>query len=287
MRRPVVLLTFLLGALLVAEADAQKTLSLTEALALAKKQNPEILIARKQVEAARGGVVEARSAYLPSVVSSGLLRKRERQESSRLRDDDYNASLRVVQNVYTAGANKGRLAIARLTEEKRALQVSAVERGVAMDVRIAYYDLLLHRARIEVQEQAVGVMRDELKAEQERFAAGTVGELNVRRAEVSLANEEPELFEAQTRMQNSYLRINELCGILSSTRSSAQTFQPVGSLQYHPRRPDLAECLARAATLRPEIKARQIDVAIEDEQLIVDRSELRPRVEVFTGYEVY
>ena len=287
MRREGLFLVLLLACAGCGSAHAQKTLSLADALALAKKQNPEILIARKQVEAARGGVVEARSGYLPAVVSSGLLRKRERQEASRLRDDDYNASLRVVQNVYTGGEIKGRLAIARLTEEKRSLESSAVEQRVEMDLRVAYYDLLLNRAKIEVREQAVGVMREELKAEEERFAAGTVGELNVRRAEVSLANEQPELFEAQTRMQNSYLRINELCGIPSSTRSRAPTFQPAGRLEFQPRRLDLTECLARAAALRPEIKSRQLDVAIEDEQLIVDRSELRPRVEVFTGYEVY
>ncbi len=287
MRRGHCVLSLIFGWMLCLSANAQKTLTLTEALALAKKQNPEILIARKLVEGARGGVVEARSGYLPAVVSTGLLRKRERQESSRLRDDDYNASLRVVQNVYTGGANKGRLAIARLIEKKRALELAAVEQRVGMDLRIAYYELLLNRAKIEVREKAVGVMRDELKAEEERFAAGTVGELNVRRAEVSLANEQPELFEAQTRMQNSYLRINELCGISSSKGSQPAAFQPAGRLEYRPNRPNLTECLARAAVLRPEIKSRQIDVAVEEQQLIVDRSELRPRVEVFTGYEVY
>src|SRR5205085_1299709 len=34
-------------------------------------------------------------------------------------------------------------------------------------------------------------------------------------------------------------------------------------------------------------KAREIDVEIENQQLILDRSETRPRVEAFTGYELY
>jgi outer membrane protein TolC len=38
---------------------------------------------------------------------------------------------------------------------------------------------------------------------------------------------------------------------------------------------------------RPEVRTREIDVEIEDQQLIIDQSELRPRVEAFTGYEVY
>ena len=251
------LLTVCLGSVSLLNAQAQKSLRVEDAVALAREQNPEILIARKQLEAARGSVTEARSGYLPSVVSSGLLRKRERQELSRLREDDYNASVRVLQSVYTGGATKGRVTIARLLEEKRALELAAIEQRVAMDVRVAYYELLLNRAKIDVREQSVGVMRDELRAQQERLLAGTVGELNVRRAEVSLANEQPELFEAQTRVQNSYLRLNELCGV----DSTGASFQPTDRLQYQAARPDLSESLAHAKVTRPEIRAREIDVA--------------------------
>ncbi|MDQ3119017.1 MAG: TolC family protein [Verrucomicrobiota bacterium] len=282
-----VVLGLLVGWTLCLHAEAQKSLNLDEAVALARKQNPEILIARKQLEAARGGIVEAKAGYFPSVLSSGLLRQRQRQELSRLREDDYNASLRVVQSVYTGGATAGRMAIARLNAEKRALELTAIEQRVVMDLRVAYYELLLNRAKIGVREQAVRVMREELKAQEERLAAGTVGELNVRRAEVSLANEQPELFEAQTRVQNSNLRINELCGVTANPRSRAARFEPTGQLIYRPRHPDLTESLLHARAVRAEIKARELDVAIEEQQLIVDRSELRPRVEVFTGYEVY
>ena len=268
-------------------AAAQRTLSMEEAVALAKEQNPEIVIARKQVDAARGGTMEARAGYLPSVVSTGLLRKREQQGASRLREDDYNASLRVVQNVYSAGANGARLKIARLTEEKRLLELAAVTNRVAMDVRVAYSELLLNRAKIGVREQALRVLQEELKAQQERFVAGTVGELNVRRADVALASEQPELIDAELRLQNSFLRVNELMGVQTSTRSRVQAFETSSRLQYRPVHPDLTESLAYATTSRPEIRAREIDVLIEEQQLIVDRSELRPRVEAFSGYEVY
>jgi len=70
------LLLLSLGGGACARVQDVRRLSLAEAIELAKKQNPEILIARKQVEAARGGRIEARAGYLPSVVSTGLLRKR-------------------------------------------------------------------------------------------------------------------------------------------------------------------------------------------------------------------
>lgn len=284
MRGSLLLLGLGLAGLCALGAKADTTLALDEAVAMARAQNPEILIARKQLEAARGTVIEARSGYLPSVVSSGLLRKREQQEQSRLREDDYNASLRVVQNVYSGGANKARLAIARLLEEKRAFELAAIEQRVVMDVRVAYYDLLLNQAKIDVRQQSVDVLRDELRVQQERLNAGIVGELNVRRAEVSLANEQPELFEAQTRLQNSSLRLHELLGWRGE---QAAAIRPVGELRFLHANPNLNESLAHAAAQRPEIRAREIDVEIEEQQLIIDRAATRPRVDAFTGYELY
>ena len=285
MRRRAWIVIFLLAWAKVSPAAPAYTVE--EAVAVAKKQNAEIAIAAKQVEAARGGVIEARSGSLPSLVSTGLLRKRERQAASRLRSDDYEASLRLVQNLYTGGAVKSQRAIARLIEEKRTLEYQALVNRVTMDVRVAFYDVLLNRAKVRVREQSVGVLQEELKTQQERLSAGLVGALNVSRAEVALANEQPELIDAQTRLENSYLRVSQLIG--ANPRSSAEPlrFEAAGQLQYHPRHPDLNECLAHADVTRPEIRALEIDVEIENQQLILDRSETRPRLEAFTGYEIY
>ncbi|PYJ89892.1 MAG: hypothetical protein DME70_01410, partial [Verrucomicrobia bacterium] len=268
-----------------AVSEAGPAFTADEAVATARKQNPEILMAAKQLQAARGGVIEARAGFLPGVVSTGLLRKRERAEPSRLRSDDYDASVRVVQNLYTGGAVTSQLAIARLIEEKRALEYQALVNRVSMDVRLAYYDVLLNRAKIRVREQSVGVFEEEVKTQKERLQAGTVGSLNVSRAEVALANEQPELIDAQTRLQNSELRLGQLIGVDASGKPVSA--EAAGELQYAPKHPDLSECLAYADVTRPEIRARQIDVEIEDAQLILDRSETRPRVEAFAGYEAY
>ena len=275
----------LLPLLLATVSVAGPAYTVEDAVVAAKKGNAEILMAAKQLEAAKGGVVEARAGYLPSVVSTGLVRKRERAEASRLRSDDYEASLRIVQNVYTGGAISSQLAIARLIEQRRALEYQALVNRVSMDVRLAFYDVLLNRAKIRVREQSVRVFEEELKAQRERFETGTVGSLNVSRAEVALANEQPELIDAQTRLQNSELRLGQLLGVDASGKPLSMA--AVGQLEYAPKHPDLTECLAYADVTRPEIRAREIDVEIENQQLILDRSESRPRVEAFGGYEVY
>lgn len=261
--------------------------TIEDAVRIAQAQNMEIAIARKKLEAAHGGVVEARAGYLPSIVSNGLYRKRERQESSRLRPDDYNASVRVVQNIYTGGATAAQLAIARLISEKQQYELQVVVDRVTMDVRMTFYGLLLNREKIHVREQSVDVLQQELKSQRERLGAGTVGELNVRRAEVSLANEEPELTQAQTDLRNSHLKLSELFGVDWRASPENAQFEAVGRLEYEPRHPDLNESLVRAGANRPEVRSAEVDVEIEEQQLALDRSGTRPRVEFFTGYEVY
>src|SRR5215510_12052895 len=90
----------LLCSLPSAGQAARPNYGIDDAVALAKKQNLEIAIARKQIQAGRGGLIEARSGYLPSLVSTGLYDKREHQKDTDLRNEDYNVTLRLQQNVY-------------------------------------------------------------------------------------------------------------------------------------------------------------------------------------------
>jgi outer membrane protein len=261
--------------------------TIDQAVTVAQERNPEILIARKKVLAARGGFIEARSGFLPSLTSSGLYDKRQTQSETNLRQEDYNAILRLEQNLYTGGAVTSQVAIAQLNIAKANYELQEIANRVTMDVRIAFNELLLNRAKVHVREQSVRVLDEELKNQQEQSSAGIVGKLNVQRAEVALATERPQLFSAQTELKNSYLRLSELFG--ADVRPGAQSppFEISGELQYRPNHADLNDCLARADTNRPVIKARQKDIEIEDRQYVLDRSAMRPHVRAFSGYEVY
>ena len=261
--------------------------TIEQAVAVAQERNPEILIARKKVLAARGSFIEARSGFLPSLTSSGLYDKRQTQSETNLRQEDYNAILKLEQNLYTGGAVTSQVAIAQLNIAKANYELQEIVSRVTMDVRIAFNELLLNRAKVRVREDSVQVLDEELKNQQERFSAGIVSKLNVQRAEVALANEQPELFNTQTDLKNSYLRLAELFGTDLRPGAQAPPFEISGELQYRPNHADLNGCLARADANRPVIKARQKDIEIEDRQYVLDRSATRPHVRAFSGYEVY
>jgi outer membrane protein TolC len=266
---------------------AMPAYTIDEAVALAQERNPEILIAHKKVTAARGGFIEARSGYLPSLSSSGLYDKRQTESQTNLRQEDYNAIVKLEQNLYTGGAVTSQVAIAQLNIAKANYDLQETISRVIMDVRIAFNELLLNRAKVRVHEDSVRVFEQELKGEQENFNAGIVGKLNVQRAELALANERPEFFDAQTDLKNSYLRLAELFGTDLAPGAQAPPFEISGQLQYRPNHPDLNDCLARADANRGIIKAREKDIAIEERQYVLDRSATRPHVRAFSGYEVY
>jgi outer membrane protein len=266
---------------------AMPAYTVEQAVALAQERNPDVLIARKKVTAARGGFIEARSGYLPWLSSSGLYDKRQTQSETNLRQEDYNAILKLEQNIYTGGAVGSQVAIAQLNIAKANYDLQETIDRVIMEVRIAFNELLLNRAKVRVHNDSVGVLEQELKSEQDNFDAGIVGKLNVQRAEVALANERPELFSAQTDLKNSYLRLSELLGIDVHPGAQAPPFEISGELQYRPNHADLNDCLARGDANRPVIKSRQKDIEIEDRQYVLDRSATRPQVRAFSGYEVY
>jgi len=267
--------------------EAMPIYGIEQAVALAQERNPEILIAHKKVTAARGGFIEARSGYLPSLSSSGLYDKRQTQSETNLRQEDYNAIIKLEQNLYTGGAVGSQVAIAQLNIAKANYDLQETISRVTQDVRIAFNELLLNRAKVRVHEDSVGVFEQELKGEQENFNAGIVGKLNVQRAEVAVANERPELFNAQTDLKNSYLRLSELLGTDLAPGAQAPPFEISGQLAYRPNNPDLNDCLARADANRGIIKSKTKDVQIEDRQYVLDRSETRPHVRAFSGYEIY
>jgi outer membrane protein len=280
------LILFLVIGLTTEAKCEMPTYTVEQGVALAIEHNPDIIIARKKLEAARGGLIEARSGYLPSLLSTGFADKRETQTPNTLRQQDYSAIVHAQENVYTGGAVSSRFAIAKLNIEKQNYELEEITNGVVRDVRIAFYDLLLNRAKVRVHEDSVRALEEELKTQQERLRAGMVGTLNVSRAEVALANERPDLINANTQLQDSYLRLCELLGTDARSETD-RPFEVAGQLQYENQHPDLNECLARADADRAEIKERQKDVEIDKRQYVLDRSDLLPQVQVFSGYEVY
>jgi hypothetical protein len=90
------------------------------------------------------------------------------------------------------------VAIAQLNIAKANYDLQETISRVTMDVRIAFNELLLNRAKAPRTRRFRASVRTGTQRRAGKFQRRDCGKLNVQRAEVALANERPELFSAQT-----------------------------------------------------------------------------------------
>ena len=265
--------------------------TLQQCLDRALEDNPDILVARKHLEEAAGAIVVARAGYLPALTANAAYERLEADYASldgavTNRDYIWNVTVRLTETIYSGGAVRAGMDIARLQRHSRLLDYEATVDQVIMDVRIAFDDILRNQSDVGVHEQAVNFLTEQVKNERARLEVGTGQKLNVLRAEVNLALEQSALVDARNRFRNAHLHLSELLAIPSSTDPDGVPFEIDGQLTHEKLALDLEDCLSRALAQRPELTARQNDIKVQQKQLVVDRSEVLPHADLFAGYDV-
>ena len=301
-------LTLLLPApALLAGSPTTPVYTLEDCLALVRRQNPDVVAASRRVDAATAAVTVAKAQLYPQVTSSGYYQYREqslteetsvtttnpttgKQTTSQIdtnRKEDYSGDVRVSQNLYSAQAVRSRIAAAKLQLEVETNTYQAQVDTSTLTARLAFYQTLYAEASIAVEQEAVNLLGSQLKDQQDRFAAGSVGQLNVNRAQVALANEQPGLLAAQSGIQTAYVALAQLLGVAYPADAHDRPFRIKGELSCPPVRMTLAECLSRAQALRPEITARKAQIDAYKRQIVVEKATTRPQVSAFAAYDIY
>ncbi len=267
--------------------------TLPDCVDLAAKQNPDVLAAAKRVDAARATIITARGAIYPSLTSTGYYQYRDQDIATEggvtptYRAEDYVGDVRVTQNLYSAGAVRKRIDSAKLQTRVATLELQAALDTATLAVRTAFYQTLYAEANIGVRQQAIDLLAAQLKDQQDRFSAGSVGQINVNRAQVTLTNEEPELYQARTELKTAYVQLSQVLGIPYATGSVDAPFRVRGTLEVRPLGLNREECVGRALANRPEIEARRTALDILSDQLVVEKSATRPQISAFAAYDIY
>ena len=273
--------------------SSRPTYTLSDCVTLAIRQNPDVLIAAKRVEGARAAVTQAKAGIFPTVQSSGYYQRREQGLASEgnvdvnRRTDDYNVDVRASQNLYSSGAVRARIAVAKLGERAAALDYQAQLETTILAVRVAFYQTLYAEGTIGVRQQALDLLGAQLKDQRDRLSAGSVSQINVNRAQVALANEEPALNEARYNLHAAYVTLAQALAIQYAGGAGDAPFRVRGELAYRPGKYSLDDCLRRAENQRPEIASRQLEIESLNHQIIADKSTTRPRLDAFAAYDIY
>lgn len=269
-------------------------LSVADALNMAERQNGAIQKAKKELEASQGVVIQTRAIAIPKLQSAGSYRVVDQGAiesipfpgSPKPNDQNWSATIHLVQSIYEGGRITSSLRTARLTREQSLLQYQTVLADTLLEVRTAYYDVLLAEQQIKVQQASVELLAHELEDTKRRQEAGTVPQFNVLRAEVEVANARPRLIRAQNSFRTGKQRLVYLMGFsVPANLSEDLPLQLTGQLEEQPYDLELSKAVSLAFERRSELAALRKAEQLRAEAVVNAKSGYKPSLQAFGGYE--
>ena len=286
----------------LANADwLSKPISLEDSINIALNQNSAILKAKSDLQAAYGLVVQTRAIVIPKVRATGIYQINDEAAIDKFPvafpgtngstitvnpgDQQWSAGVRLIQSLYEGGRMKSALRAAKLTKEQALLEYQRVVADTLVDVRVAYYDILLAAEQIGVQEASIKLLTKELEDTTRRFEAGTVPRFNVLRAEVEQANARPRLIRARNSYRTAKNNLVNLLGYnVPKDVWEDIPLQLDGKLDAEPYEIDLPSAIKQSMDKRPELGALRKAEQLRQEDINNARAGYLPSAQVFAGY---
>ena len=265
------------------------TLDLPTALRFALDHSFAIRQARERIKQQEGVVVEVKARSIPNVSAGAAYQYNQKEISSYIPASDraWTLSLTASQAIYAGGGIRSSVKSTELTREAATLELKAVVNDALLDVRIKFYDVLLAREKIKVQESNVDLLKQQLKNVTDRFDAGTVSAFEKLRAEVALANAQVPLISARNAYRLAAEGLRQSLGFATNPQESLRKLPDFfGSLDYAPVSFELQGSLDSARTTRPEL-ARLAKLSDARESAITTaRSSNYPNLSAVAGWQL-
>jgi outer membrane protein TolC len=291
--------------------------TLNDAILTALQRNADIRRAREEIERTKGLYIEMRAAALPQIGSTGVFSDTDPHlqvnhgaptnntatptptpvggtgtgtssfSTFGGAERSYNVRIQATQVIFAGGRIISRIRAADFSRDSSYYAFRNVIDQVISTVRQQFYQILLNRALIGVQQESVKLLQSQLQDQQNRFEAGTVPRFNVLQAQVALSNQYPNLIAAQNNYRISQLQLAKTLGLdFDPNRGDAPPLEAVGELQYHPRRMPLAQAIELAKERRPFLKQQKANMLADAEQVRVARAGYFPQINATAGSEV-
>src|SRR5947199_448376 len=153
-------------------------------------------------------------------------------------------------------------------------------------VKTQFYQIVVNRELITVNEQSVHLLESQLKDQQNRFEAGTVPRFNVLQAEVALYNQIPLLITAQNNYRISQIVLAKTLGLdFQPRRGENPPLEVVGEMPYIPRTIALADAIELGKQRRPFLKQARANVLNQRQQLRAATGQWLPTITPTGGGE--
>lgn len=287
-------LTRALGAALVLLAlaatalvgqQAPRTLSLAEAVELAKRNNPGWLSTRNDQEAADWQVREAYASLLPTAYASGSMTYQE-PGVQRIGTFEFGSSTDYLFSGYSVdlnwsfdGGSLFAVSAARAGREATAARIRSAEFDLESSVTLQYMSALRARDGADVAERQLDRARQNYDLAKVRADAGAVPMTDAKTAQVQLGRAEVAFIQAERGYRSEILRLTQQLGVELQGEvdlvTGVEPFEPTFALD---------DLLEQALSAHPALRSAQARDAAGRAQLRQARTGYLPSVSVSTGF---
>jgi outer membrane protein TolC len=199
----------------------------------------------------------------------------------------WNMKVTISQLLYDGGAALANRRASRINEDAAYYTLRDTIDSVVENIRTQFYQIILDRALVQVQEESVNLLRSQLDDQQSRYDAGTVPQFNVLQAESQLQNQIPQLIAAQNNYRIAQVTLAKTLGIPADRQYATDEPLPVvGALETPQIKYDLSEALVTARANRPSLKAQRSNILAAVESVTVARAGYQPTLNANAGLEV-
>ena len=270
------------------EWDIPDVLDLELSIRYALEHSFAIQQAQERIREQGGLILEVKSIVLPnatvnastSTVDDGLLQPNTNQNS-------WAVGVQVRQVLYGGGGLRAAIRAQDSIREAALFDLQTVIEDVILDIKTRYYDVLLARESIEVQEENIVLLEDQLTNARNRFEAGSVSQFDVLQSEVAVANARPALIRARNAYRIALDEFRRSMGYQNIDRQNVRKVPEFsGDLVYSPIDYALESSLSSALTKRPELQQLDLLADAQESAIVNAQSGFRPDVSLVGGYDL-
>jgi outer membrane protein TolC len=255
----------------------------------AKSLNPSVSSSRPNFDlltVPSGGQLNVASAGTNNAIAVPVSTLTSGSSTTTTQNQSWSVQVTVSQLVYDGGATIAGRRQALINEQEAYYTLRDTIDSVVSTVRTQFYQILLNKALVQVQEESVNLLQSQLEDQKSRYEAGTVPQFNVLQAEGQLQNQIPQLIAAR----NNYLIAQQTLARTLAIPAGPQytTNQPLpveGELGFNPIQYDLGSALIAARANRPFLKAQQSAVLANVENITVQAAGFKPKITANAGWE--
>lgn len=284
-----------LGAPAVAGAQAASqpagstpTLTIEQAVALARRNNPDFLATRNNRRSAAADTRAAYGALLPQLNASlsGQYQQGGQQIFSGV---SLGSNSDVVQSQYDIGltyrVNAGNFIAPKVQRANAAAvdaDIAGASENLAGTVRQDYLTALASAAQVELQDSLVANAALQLQLAKAKADVGSGTLLDVQRAEVALGQQQVQRLQAKNQADVDRLRLFQQIGV-----QQPDSVRLVSTFGVTDTTPALQTLLALAKTQNPGVVALRSREHVADLNVAKERTEYTPTLQLSTGIGGY